>query len=96
MIIERGNIVRVIAGSTSYSIEPSRYELGLSRVEMIDLHLSTITTTNIITNTNTNTNTNTTNEEIIEAVDDLLDARLIFARREHSEGTASHGAGAGG
>lgn len=44
MILRQRGIVRVVAGACSYVIEPARFDLGLTRVEMLDRHLHNVST----------------------------------------------------
>jgi hypothetical protein len=63
-----GRVLAVYAEVAHYVIEPIRFDLGLSRVEMIDEHLAELTRAG---------------RGHGPDADELLDARGIFSRPEH-------------
>ncbi len=71
MIRRSGGVltVRDPQDTTSYIIEPARYDLGRSRVEMIDFHLDDLAQAR-----------RQVREGVwAEHIDALLDARIVFA-----------------
>ena len=65
MIVKSRGVLSVHAPVSWYVIEPIRFELGLSRVQMVDDHLTTLTRDG---------------RQYGEDADVLLEAREVFSR----------------